>query len=84
MATLAIYRGDEFLRRVELPETPIQIGRAPENDLVLEDTDKGVSRAHAEIRNERGRFVVIDLNSQNGVWLGHRRIKRIRCPSMSH
>lgn len=80
MATLAVYRGDEFLRRLELRETPIQIGRAAENQLVLEDKDKGVSRTHAEIRYERGHFIVIDLNSQNGVWLGHRRIKRDTLP----
>jgi hypothetical protein len=75
VATLAVYRGDQFLRRVELGEGPLRIGRAPESDLVLEDKDKGVSRTHAEIRYERGRHVIVDLNSQNGVWLGDRRVR---------
>ncbi|MGH9370971.1 MAG: FHA domain-containing protein, partial [Vicinamibacterales bacterium] len=80
MATLAVYRGDQFLRRVELGEAPTRIGRAAENDLVLEDRDKGVSRTHAEIRYEGGRYVVVDLNSQNGVWLGDRRVTRDPLP----
>jgi tetratricopeptide (TPR) repeat protein len=53
----------------------MRIGRAPENDIVLEDTNKGVSRTHAEIRHEEGRYVILDLNSQNGVWIRDRRVK---------
>ncbi len=30
---------------------------------------------HAEIRYEDGRYVILDLNSQNGVWIGERRVK---------
>jgi pSer/pThr/pTyr-binding forkhead associated (FHA) protein len=75
VATLAVYRGDQLQRRVELGEAPLRIGRAPENELVLDDGNKGVSRNHAEVRYEQGRYVVVDLNSQNGVWLGDRRIK---------
>ncbi len=37
MATLAVYRGDQFLRRVEVGEAPTRVGRAPENELVLEE-----------------------------------------------
>jgi pSer/pThr/pTyr-binding forkhead associated (FHA) protein len=80
VATLAVYRGDQFLRRIELQETPLRIGRAPENELVLGDPNKGVSRAHAEIRYERGCYVVVDLDSQNGVWLGKRRVRRDQLP----
>jgi tetratricopeptide (TPR) repeat protein len=75
LATLAIYRGEQFLREVEIGTTPTRVGRAPENELVLEDRDKGVSRTHAEIRFEHGQHVIVDLNSQNGVWAGERRIK---------
>ncbi len=75
MPTLAVYRGDQFVKDVELGETTIRIGRAPENDLVLEDRDKGVSRSHAEIRFDRGRYLIVDLNSQNGVRIGERRVQ---------
>ena len=41
------------------------LGRAAEADLRL--NDPGVSRRHAEVRQERGDFVVVDLGSTNGV-----------------
>ena len=62
-----VYRGEQLLRKVELGENPMRIGRAPENEIVLEDANKGVSRMHAEIRHEEGRYIILDLNSQNGV-----------------
>ena len=75
MATLIIYRDNRLHERVALGEGTIRVGRAPENDLVLPDASKGVSRHHAEIRFEHGRYVVADLNSQNGVWVGERRVR---------
>jgi tetratricopeptide (TPR) repeat protein len=75
VATLAVYRGEQLLRKVELGEGPMRIGRAPENEIVLEDANKGVSRMHAEIRYEEGRYIILDLNSQNGVWIKERRVK---------
>jgi predicted component of type VI protein secretion system len=59
----------------ELGEGRTRIGRGTENQLVLEDRDKQVSRTHAEIRHERGQYLITDLNSQNGVWIGERQIK---------
>jgi hypothetical protein len=81
VATLAVYRGDQFLRYVELGEAPLRIGRSPENELILEDRDKQVSRTHAVIRFERGRYMVQDLKSQNGVWIGDRRVKSDPLPT---
>jgi tetratricopeptide (TPR) repeat protein len=75
VATLAVYRGEELLRKVQLGEAPVRIGRAAENEIVLDDNNKGVSRMHAEIRYEDGRYIILDLNSQNGVWIGERRVK---------
>jgi predicted component of type VI protein secretion system len=73
--TLAVYRGEQLLRKVELGEAPMRIGRAPENEIVLEDANKGVSRMHAEIRYEDGRYIILDLNSQNGVWIREHRVR---------
>ncbi len=75
MATLRVYRGDQFVAPFELGEGRTRIGRGTDNHLVLEDHDKQVSRSHAEIWHERGRYVIADLNSQNGVWIGERQIK---------
>ncbi len=43
----------------------IHIGRHTSNDIVI--NDRRVSRYHAEIRYERGQFVIYDLGSLNGV-----------------
>lgn len=43
----------------------IHIGRHVSNDVVV--NDRRVSRFHAEIRYERGQFVIYDLGSLNGV-----------------
>ncbi len=48
-------------------EGPIRIGRAPDNDLLLDD--ESLSRHHAEIRWGRTGWVVFDLDSANGTWV---------------
>lgn len=52
-------------RRHVTIERPVNtIGRALENDIILEDP--GVSRRHAQIRWRNGRFVLLDLGSRAG------------------
>ncbi len=50
----------------------LSIGRAPTNELVLED--KRASRNHAEIRRIAGRYRLSDLGSSNGTWVRGRRL----------
>lgn len=69
MARLLVLRGESPHREIELTDRTVRIGRSPDNDLILEDTGKSVSRNHAEIRYENGRYVLIDRESQNGVWV---------------
>ncbi|MGH9161064.1 MAG: FHA domain-containing protein [Vicinamibacteraceae bacterium] len=76
-AKLLIFRSDG-IDRVELAKRDLRIGRAPENDIVLQDEDKSVSRYHAELRHEQGDYVLIDVNSQNGIWVDGRRVQRTR------
>ena len=52
----------------------IRIGRRQENDLVL-DGDK-VSREHATIESENGRYCVADLGSANGTFVNGQRVER--------
>src|SRR5262245_42736978 len=73
---LVITGADGDTREIELTTRDLRIGRAPENDVALPDPTKGVSRMHAELRYENGRYVVIDLNSQNGTWLDGTRVQR--------
>ncbi len=76
MPKLVILSDDGSRREVELTTRDLSIGRATENDLALPDPAKGVSRMHAEIRYENGRYVILDLNSQNGTFLNGDRVQR--------
>jgi pSer/pThr/pTyr-binding forkhead associated (FHA) protein len=49
-----------------------RIGRALDNEIVV--CRSSVSRHHASIENSNGAFVVKDLNSQNGTFVGNRRV----------
>jgi len=51
-------------QRVVLGEGPISLGRSPECDIVLTDTN--VSRRHAEVRPTPDGFALVDLGSTNG------------------
>lgn len=74
MAKLLVFRGETFLREIELGRQTFRIGRSEQNDLVLEDPGKAVSRNHAEIRYEAGQYVLADLESQNGIWVSGARV----------
>jgi len=71
---LLVFRGQHLSREIELIRFPFKIGRAPNNDLVLDDPVRGVSRQHAEIRADGDRYVLVDCQSENGIWVsGNRR-----------
>ncbi|MEA2496712.1 MAG: transport system ATP-binding/permease protein [Thermoleophilaceae bacterium] len=62
--------------KTEKAARDIRIGRAPDNDLVLDD-DLLVSRHHAELRVlSKGGFELVDLGSSNGTFVNGRRIDR--------
>jgi hypothetical protein len=60
--------------RLPAPDTerPLLIGRGRACDLVLHDDT--VSRRHAELRREGGRWMLRDLGSTNGTWDGAWRV----------
>jgi tetratricopeptide (TPR) repeat protein len=72
---LVIFRGDAVENEIRLSGNTLRIGRHNRNDVVLDDSANGVSRFHAEIRPEGASYVIVDLNSRNGIWIGGRRIK---------
>lgn len=55
---------------LELPV--INIGRRPDNQLVIDDGR--ISRLHAQLRLVRGRFVIFDLDSTGGTFVNGSRI----------
>jgi pSer/pThr/pTyr-binding forkhead associated (FHA) protein len=61
--------GQQFALR---PEAATRIGRALDNDIVVGDAS--VSRHHASIEYRNGWFVLRDLGSQNGTWVGGQRV----------
>jgi predicted component of type VI protein secretion system len=74
--TLAVFRGEALVHILELTGQEVRIGRSPENQLVLTDDGKAVSRFHAEIRVDKHGYQVLDLHSQNGTWVDGERVER--------
>ncbi len=76
MPKLSILRGGRVEREVELGIRDLLIGRSSDNDIVLDDPERTVSRHHAEVRLEETRYVIVDVGSQNGIVHGGRRVQR--------
>ena len=56
----------------------VRIGRDTENnDLALPKEFKSISRRHCEIRREAGGYVLLDLNSGNGVYVNGQKVDTI-------
>ncbi len=77
MPALTVARDGVVEYRIELGKPVLRIGRNRDNEVVLPDPTKSVSRVHAELREESGGYVLVDLNSQNGTWVDGRRIDHL-------
>jgi len=58
----------------------LTIGRGPENDVVLPDPDRQISKTHCVLENHNGSLVVVDL-STNGTFLNYGKIALGRTPT---
>ncbi|MGI5837176.1 MAG: FhaA domain-containing protein [Chloroflexota bacterium] len=65
---------DETGQEIPLSHGETNLGRAVNNDIVIESRD--VSRQHAKIVREGNEYVVVDLGSTNGSFADGRRITR--------
>jgi hypothetical protein len=65
-------RGLGLPAAADLLRARVLIGRSSACQLVLGDDT--VSRRHAELRIERGRWLLRDLGSSNGTWVNGRRV----------
>jgi hypothetical protein len=74
MSRLVLRFENAMLKEVPLGTQPVTIGRAPDNDIHIDNL--AVSNYHARIYVEAGSLVVEDLNSLNGSFLNDIRIER--------
>lgn len=71
-ALLVWMEDDEIKGRWLLTQAVTTIGRAEDNGIVVDD--RWVSRYHAQVRREEGRYVVVDQDSKNGTIVNGQRI----------
>jgi predicted component of type VI protein secretion system len=71
-ARLLLRYGPYAAQEYPLPEHTITVGREPVNDVVLSDPE--ISRRHARIMYQAGRYVLEDLGSTNGTSVNGRRL----------
>jgi len=73
---LILLNGPERGRRWSLDRERYVIGREPEADIVV--PDRRISRRHAEIVRQQGRYFLRDLGSKNGTYLNSDRLEAVR------
>jgi pSer/pThr/pTyr-binding forkhead associated (FHA) protein len=67
-----LFLGDKQLGTFSLAKGELTIGRNPGNDILIDNV--GVSRRHAVIKLSGDRFIVDDLGSANGTFVGGQKI----------
>lgn len=68
---LSVLENGKIIQTVVLDHN-VYIGRSPSNDVVLKEPK--VSRKHAEIQYVNGKYVLLDLESSNGTFVGGKKI----------
>src|ERR1700693_5849679 len=74
MSRLVLKFESTALKEVPLGTRPVTIGRAPDNDIPIDNL--AVSNYHARVYVEAGSLVIEDLNSLNGSFLNDIRVER--------
>jgi pSer/pThr/pTyr-binding forkhead associated (FHA) protein len=74
MPKLSLMFENKIVKEVPVGGRPITIGRAPDNDLPVDNL--AVSNYHAKVYYEANRMVIEDLDSLNGTFVNDLRIER--------
>src|SRR5580658_9989308 len=70
MRSLLIYRPDGTSAVYQCSRPLIRIGRGDDNEIVLEDPSRSISRFHAQlITDQAGQSILTDLKSANGTFV---------------
>jgi diguanylate cyclase (GGDEF)-like protein len=79
-ATFTVVRGPQVGRVFSVRDREAVLGRGREASVVIEDG--GASRMHARVyESEEGRYVIEDLGSKNGTFVGGIRVQRVELTS---
>ncbi len=74
MAKLVLKFKEAVLKEITIEKDHVMLGRKPENDLVIDNL--AVSGFHAKILKEKDQYVLEDMGSLNGTYVGGDRITR--------
>jgi hypothetical protein len=74
MPKLSLKFDSKVVKEVPVGNRPVTIGRAPDNDIPVDNL--AVSNYHAKVYVEAGRMVIEDLDSLNGTFVNDLRIER--------
>jgi pSer/pThr/pTyr-binding forkhead associated (FHA) protein len=66
----------------ELDSTIVRIGRAPENEIVIDDP--GISRLHARLEHEAGVWRIVDCESTNGTRVDNAALRPWQPQALAH
>ena len=73
MPKMSLLLGRKTMRVFDLDQTSIVVGRGEDTDILIDNVS--MSRRHAEFRQEGDGWVVQDLGSSNGTFIGGKRIE---------
>lgn len=74
MPELVLKLGDSVLQNYVFDKDIMSVGRSRDNDVVIENLS--VSRNHARIRRQGGKYILTDLNSANGTFVNGVRVSK--------
>lgn len=74
MPELILKLGDTVVQRYVFDKDIISIGRSRDNDIVVDNLS--VSRNHARLRRQNGKYILTDLHSANGTYVNNVRISK--------
>lgn len=74
MPEIVVKLGDRIVNRYRFDTEVLSIGRARDNDIVIENLS--VSRNHARIKREGTNFILTDMKSANGTLVNGRKVTK--------
>lgn len=74
MPEIVVKLGDRVIQRYYFDKDVLSVGRARDNDIVIENLS--VSRNHARIKRQDGKFTLVDMNSSNGTLVNGVRVTK--------